>query len=334
MARGRTISASHLTKLDKSVLELCKTISLAVKEVITTDELKKDFCNNYGKVSMTRDAGAGRGGGKLQRDALCVRGRQGKAPYSNRNLRWHPLVVASQKIDFAKPIERIEIEGEDNSQTLIFVVNINGNERKYSSDIVHKLPYRFVVLPEHWKPHINRLKHWNDTLWTQNSCVIPAMESCEWWHALEVYAFLAITVAIEYYNVDFKLIYDKVLNILKNQQIDEQLTLPSDSFPSLQDDFINCPVCKKSLSDNLEEFRNNKRIETWQPAWSSSKRSEGEDGSNQILHIEPLIETEIRHKVGKVKFGHRWCNVAMTDHSLDEALDFFEYIIRAHNRIN
>ena len=120
---------------------------------------------------------------------------------------------------------------------------------------------------------------------------------------------------------------------MKNQQIDLEINLPSSDFPSQESDFMNCPVCKKSLSDNLEEFRTNERIKTWQPAWSPSKRSEGEDGSNQILHIEPLLETEIRHKVGKVKFGHRWCNVAMTDHSLDEALDFFEYIIRAHNRI-
>ena len=112
MATGRTVSANHLTKLDKSVLELCKEISTTVKENIEDKELKKEFWNDYGKVSLTRDAGAGRGGGKLQRDALCVRGRQGKAPYSNRNLRWHPLTVAAQEITFARPIEGIEIEGE------------------------------------------------------------------------------------------------------------------------------------------------------------------------------------------------------------------------------
>jgi hypothetical protein len=330
MATGRTISANHLTELDKNVLELCKSISVIVKNYINDEGLKKDFWNNFGKISMTRDAGAGRGGGKLQRDALCVRGRQGKAPYSNRNLRWHPLVVAAQNIDFAKPIERIEIDGEDDAQTLIFVVKINGEEISYPSDKVYELSERFVVLPEHWIPHIDKLKHWNDTLWTQNSCIIPAMEACEWQDAVEVYAFLAITVAIEYYNIDFNKIYNEILKLLKNQKIEN---FPSNNFPINEIDFKSCPVCKKSLSDTLSEFRSNKRVETWQPAWSSSKRSEGEDGSNQILHIEPLIETQIRHKVGKVKFGHRWCNVAMTDHSLDETLDFFEYIIRAHNRI-
>ncbi len=333
MAKGRTISANFLTDLDKEVLKLCEIISLKIKSKIKNDKLKKDFWNKFGKISLSRDAGAGRGGGKLQRDALCVRGRQGKAPYSNRNLRWHPLVVAAEKIDFAKPIKRIEIEGDEDTQTLVFVVDINGTEKKYPSDIVYELPERFVVLPHHWKPHINILKHWNDILWTQNSCIIPAMEACEWWHAVEVYAFLAITVAIEYYNIDFKDIYEEIINILKNQQINAQITLPSDNFPLNEDDFRNCPVCKKPLSDTLEEFRIDKRSKTWQPAWSPSKRDEGEDGSNQILHIEPLIETEIRHKVGKVKFGHRWCNISMTDHSLDETLNFFEYVLKAHKKI-
>ena len=333
MATGRTISANHLTDLDKLVLELCKKISTIIKNNIEDNELKKEFWNDFGKVSLTRDAGAGRGGGKLQRDALCVRGRQGKAPYSNRNLRWHPLTVAAQEISFARPIERIEIEGEDNTQTLVFIVNINGEEIRYSADKVHELPERFVVLPEHWIGHIDNLKLWNDTLWTQNSCVIPAMEACEWWNAVEVYAFLAISVAVEKFNLDFEYIYHAVIEVIKNQEIDNNINLPTNSFPNNEEEFKNCPVCKKSLSDTLSEFRDDEREETWQPAWSSSKRSEGEDGSNQILHILPLIETEIRHKVGQVKFGHRWCNVAMTDHSLEEALDFFEYIVRAHNRI-
>ena len=186
-------------------------------------------------------------------------------------------------------------------------------------------------MPHHWKSHINKLKHWNDILWTQNSCVIPAMEACEWWHAVEVYAFLAITVAVEFYNVNFREIYEEIITILKNQQID-QISLPSYNFPSNEDDFRNCPVCKRPLSNTLEEFRYAKRSETWQPAWSPSKRAEGEDGSNQILHIEPLIESQIRHKVGKVKFGHCWCNITMTDHSLYETLNFFECVLKAHNK--
>ena len=31
-------------------------------------------------------------------------------------------------------------------------------------------------------------------------------------------------------------------------------------------------------------------------------------------------------------FGHRWCNVAMIDHSIDETVDFMEYIVNAHRK--
>ena len=333
MATGRTISANFLTDLDKQVLNLCKDISLCIYNNISAQEAKKNFWDKFGKVSNSRDAGAGVGGGKIQRDSLCTRGRQGKAPYSNRNLRWHPLVISAQNISFATPIERIEIEGDDSAKTLIFVVKINNEEEKFPSDKVHELPKRFVALPEHWVPHVEKLKYWNDTLWTQNSCIITSMEACEWWNAVEIFAFLSISVAVEYYNVDFTDIYFKIINTLNSQRVDQNIQIPSPNFPSSKEDFIKCPVCKRPLSDNLENFRQTQREKTWQPAWKSSKRSEGEDGSNQILHILPLVETEIRHKVGQVKFGHRWCNVAMSDHSLEETLDFFEYIINAHGRI-
>lgn len=82
MATGRTISASFLTDLDKQILELCGAISQIISDCIPTAEEKKHFKENFGKLSKTRDAGAGRGGGKLQRDALCTRGVQEKVNFN------------------------------------------------------------------------------------------------------------------------------------------------------------------------------------------------------------------------------------------------------------
>ena len=148
MATGRTISASFLTDLDHRVIELCESISLAIYNSISKNEFKAEFKKEYGKISYTRDAGLGLGGGKLQRDAVCTRGRTGKAPFSNRNLRWPPLVVAENKPDFARKIERIEIGGHDDGQVLIFVVkDRKGKEFKFPSDKVHEMPERFA-LPE------------------------------------------------------------------------------------------------------------------------------------------------------------------------------------------
>jgi len=218
MATGRTISASFLTEKDKKVFSLCESVSKSLIENVPKEK-RDQFVEEFAKLSKeTRDGGAGRGGGKLERDALCTRGRQGKAPFSNRNLRWHPLVVVESLHKYAKEIERIEIEGEDDNQVLVFVIKEKRREIKYKSDKVHELPERYAVLPKHWIAHINRLKHWNDTLWTQNSCVIPSLEACEWWDAVETYALLGIIMATEVFGAKFNKTYSDAINILKKQK--------------------------------------------------------------------------------------------------------------------
>jgi len=335
MATGRTISASFLTALDTKVIELCDSISKVIYNHISNNEFKKEFKKECGKISFTRDSGLGRGGGKLQRDAVCTRGRQGKAPFSNRNLRWHPLVVAENKPNFAKKIERIEIEGEDDAQVLIFVVkDSTGRKIKYPSDRVHEIKERFVALPKHWFPHISRLKHWSDSLWTQNSCAIPAIEACDWVDSIETYAVLGMALAVDLYGANFETLYGEVKGILQNQNINRSIVLPSQIFPTDKNDIIKCPVCKLNISRNLERFRSSGRGTTWQPAWRSSKKREGDDSSIQVMHVNPLLENEIKHNASNVRYGHRWCNVSMTDHSLDETLDFMEFVVRAHNRCN
>ncbi|MCX7839903.1 MAG: hypothetical protein N2559_10695 [Anaerolineae bacterium] len=304
-------------------------ISQEIANCIEDPIQRKKFMSEFGKTSNTRDGGMGVGAGKLQRDALCTRGRQGKAPFSNRNLRWHPLVVAEICPAWAKPILRIEIE---NDELLVFVVKEDGRVRKYPADKVHEMSQRYVALPESWMPHINVLKSWNDTLWTQNSCVIPILEACDWQDAVETYALLGIAVAVEFFDADFARVYEVVTRTLARQKVDSKVSLPSSRFPSNQGDFTNCPVCRVSIAKNAAQMPERVREKVWQPAWRSTKREEGEDSSIQLMHVQPLVESEMRHHAGNVRYGHRWCNVAMTDHSLDETLDFMEYIVRAHNR--
>ena len=271
----------------------------------------------------------GLGAGKLQRDAICTRGRGGKAPFSNRNLRWHPLVVSAEKPHFAKEIERIEIEGD----TLVFVIiNKKGKEEKYPADKVHELPERYAAISKHWQPHIQTLKNWNDVQWTQNSCVIPALEACEWWDSVETYAVLGIAVAVELFKTDFRKTFTKITNILKTQVLDKKVKLPSKLFPKLKEEITLCPISKISIAEHLDQFRKEERSQTWQPIWRISKKGEGEDASIQIMHLYPLIEKDIRHNAANVRYGFRWCNVAMTDHSIEETLDFMEHIVRVHGR--
>ncbi|MBM3130093.1 MAG: hypothetical protein FJ009_15900 [Chloroflexi bacterium] len=329
MATGRTVSASFLTERDARVVKLCGSISKQIADCIDDENNRKKFLNDFGKTSDTRDGGMGVGAGKLQRDALCTRGRQGKAPFSNRNLRWHPLVVAETCPNWAQPISRIEIE---NDELLVFVVKENGRSKKYRADKVHEMRQRYAALPACWVPHIDTLKIWNDTLWTQNSCVIPILEACDWQDAVETYAVLGIAIAVAFFGVDFSRVYAQVTQTLEQQKIASQVSLPSPNFPSDRTEIINCPVCRVSIAKSAARLTERVRAKVWQPAWRSTKREEGEDSSIQLMHVKPLVESEPRHHVGNVRYGHRWCNVAMTDHSLDETLDFMESIVRAHNR--
>jgi len=331
MATGRTISASFLTKKDEKIIFLCEKISKIIISFIPEDK-KNDFIKGYGKISYTRDGGMGVGSGKLQRDAICTRGRQGKAPFSNRNLRWHPLIVSENLFDYAREIKRIEIKGKNDTQVLVFVVEEKGREIKYPSDKVYEMPEKFVILPKHWLPHIDKLKNWNDVLWTQNSCVIPSIEACEWSDSVETYSLLGIILAVEFYKSNFDKVYSAVANVLRKQTIDKNIKLPSENFPKKDLDILNCPMCKTSILKNPANLPDRTRIKTWQPSWRSGKREEGEDSSIQIMHVKPLVENELKHNAGNVRYGHRWCNVSMTDHSLDETLDFMEYIIKVHKK--
>jgi len=329
MATGRTVGASLLTEKDRKIIGLAESISNILNEAIRNPDAKRDFQQNYSKISYTRDAGTGRGAGKLQRDALCTRGRQGKAPFSNRNLRWHPLVVADKKIPHAKPIDKLEVEGD---KALVFVIN----RKRYYPEEVYKLEERYVVLPEHWIPHIDVLKNWTDSDWTANSCIIPALESTEWWHALESFVVLALSIVGTLYDVrDIDSLIKSVSNLLKNQDIDRKIKLPTDILKRIlrdKESLLLCPLCRSRLDSNVADLPERERDSVWQPEWRTAKRAEGEDKSIQIMHLKPLIESAIIHTPENVRYGHRWCNVSMTDHSIDETLDFMEHVVDVHGR--
>jgi len=329
MATGRTVGASLLAEKDRKIIGLAESISNILNEAISNPDAKKHFQQNYSKISYTRDAGTGRGAGKLQRDALCTRGRQGKAPFSNRNLRWHPLVVADKEIPHAKPINKIEVEGE---KALVFVIN----REKYYPEEVYKLEKRYVVLPEHWIPHVDVLKNWTNSDWTANSCIIPALESTEWWHALESFVVLGLSVIgtlYDIHNIDRLIV--SITNLLKNQDIDKKIKLPTDILKDNlidKEDLLLCPLCKSRLDSNVADLPERERDSVWQPQWRKVKRAEGEDKSIQIMHLKPLVENTIIHTAENVRYGHRWCNVSMTDHSIDETLDFMEHVVKVHGR--
>ncbi|MHA1228681.1 MAG: hypothetical protein ACTSPV_18300, partial [Candidatus Hodarchaeales archaeon] len=200
MATGRTISATELTKKDKWALEICRNISEVLADLISNDNSKNEFMKEYGRVHLSRDAGIGRAGAKLQRDALCTRGKQGKAPYSNRNLRWHPLVIAMETPNYAEEVEEIVID----SRTLVFIIN---GDLWYPKNI-HKLPKIYCAPFDKWFAIKDELVQWTDDDWTNNSCIIPAMEYSTLEYSVEAFAILGIAIISNFYDIDLLKAYN------------------------------------------------------------------------------------------------------------------------------
>lgn len=325
MAKGRTVSALELTEKDRNALETCLRISETLRDLIPKRDKKKGYWNVFGKVHMSRDAGLGRGGGKLQRDALCTRGRTDKAPFSNRNLRWHPLIVAYETPSYANEVDEIKIK----NRKLVFI--IGGKE--YTPEQIHTLNDVYCAPLHKWENLVNKLKDWDDTDWTNNSCVIPAAEYSPINFSVETFSLLGLIVTSTFYEVNILETYDKIRSILKAGLENIGYSI-SKYFPSKEkiEEVVNCPLCLAPVNALPAKIDFSSRPQIWQPLWRKSKRKEGEAESLQLTHVKPLVESEIRHTCEFTRYGHRWCNVTMADHSVDETLNFMKAVIEAHEK--
>ncbi len=321
MAEGRTVSATELTDKDKWALKICLSIGESLADLISHNDSKKDFTKKYGRVHLSRDAGLGLAGAKLQRDALCTRGRQGKAPYSNRNLRWHPLIIAMETPDYAEEVEEVTTD----NKSLVFIID---GDLWYPKD-VHKLPKAYCTPFDKWYTIKDELVQWTQEDWTNNSCVIPAMEHSTLEYSVETFAILGISIVSNFYNVDPLKSYNVTLEVFKEHHYS-----PSSEYPKQSDivGIILCPLCLTPLNSPPANLNLPVREEVFQAPWRRAKRGEGEAGSLQLFHVVPLKESEIYHTPRLVRYGHRWCNVTTADHSVDETVDFMRAVVEAHER--
>lgn len=321
MAKGRTIAATELTEKDRRALNICREISNCLARLIENEEGRNHFIKEYGRVHLSRDAGLGRAGSKLQRDALCTRGRTDKAPFSNRNLRWHPLVVSFEVPEGLAEVEEVVIEGK----SLVFIID---GELWYPAD-VHRLPKGYCAPLDKWFPIREELAQWNDDDWTRNSCVIPAMEYSTLEYSLECFAVLGIAVVSNFYAVKPLEAYDILSEFFAKIGY-----IPSSEFPqrNMIEEITLCPLCLTPLNKPPAGLELPEREEVFQPPWRPTKREEGEPESLQLFHTEPLRESKIHHKPNLTRYGHRWCNVATADHSIIETIDFMRAILEAHER--
>lgn len=323
MAKGRVISVRKLNRKDKIILESCEQISKLIMNKLP-EVHQNEFWNNYGKVHYSRDAGAGRSGGKLQRDALCTPGKGAKDPLSNRNLRWHPLVVANTIPEgFNQCNLRI-----DNEEKTIYIV-INGEE--WLPEDIYKLSKPYCLTPQEWSPYNDILNEWEMKDWNQNNMIILASEYSPWYDALETFAILGIIIGASFYNGNLEHLYQEVTEFLSKIELDD-INLPSDKFPSCDDKLLMCPICSASINGSIASLPKTDKQISWIAPWKSEKRAI-DDSELWTFHMNPLIESEVKHNAQNVRFGHRWCAISKSDHSISYYLDYMKRVLENHGKI-
>lgn len=321
MAQGTTAGNKLLTKRDQLFLQAGADLGVVLAETVPSSR-REEFKSDWSRVSTnTRDAGYGRGGGALQRDAFCTRGHGGKVPLSNRNLRWHPLVAAYRIPQGFEPMT-VRVSGKN----LVFVDRAG---QDWPVEHVHKLTKPHCVEYESWQAIAELVKDWSHSDWTQNSVVIPASEYCSAEDALETFAILGVTAA-SVCGASGKDAYVRASGFLREFGTDNSLPVPSLRFPDETRviDLVVCPLCRENVVGPPGRVELARREPTWSAPWLSRKRGEGEGSSIQLTHVRPLIEREVRHTAEFTRYGHRWCNVAMADNDLDDVVAFFHRVTK------
>jgi hypothetical protein len=191
------------------------------------------------------------------------------------------------------------------------------------------LPKVYCAPFDKWYAIKDELVQWTDDEWTNNSCVIPAMEHSTLEYSVETYSILGIAVVSNFYYVPPLKAYNTTLRIFKEHNYDLSPKYPKQNEI---DKIILCPLCLALLRSPPANLALPDREEVFQPPWRKSKREEGEAESLQLFHTVPLKENIIHHTPELVRYGHRWCNVAMADHSVDETVDFMRVVVEAHER--
>jgi len=306
MATGRIISASFLTDFDKKVIELCEKISDTIFNSITDKELRKEYNNLFGKVIYTRIATPKVL--KIQKDALYI---NNELVDNFTQIRWHPLLESENEIEHAKKIVRIQTKSKNNKEFFesdkLLTIQHDGKFLDFWIDDSFNLPERYYFILEEKEFYPFRGDIFN--------YFIPSKESCNWWQAVEVFAHLSITVAVNFFSIDFHSIYEKIVNILSHQEIDKKIEIPSLQFSKLFDDFIICPLCKTKITDETVKESLLSKI-----------------SALQLIYIKPLIENEIRHNASNVRYGHRWCNKVLNGYSVEQTINIFGEILKSHGK--
>ena len=63
-------------------------------------------------------------------------------------------------------------------------------------------------------------------------------------------------------------------------------------------------------------------------------KAKNKDHALQIMHLKPLRESEFRHNAKNVRYGHRKCNIMMSDHDVEDTIKLMKDIVENHRKKN
>jgi len=143
------------------------------------------------------------------------------------------------------------------------------------------------------------------------------INTCNWYDSVEVFAFLGISVAINFFETNFDYLYSKIEKILNSQQIDTKIKLPQSLFPNQSEEYIICPLCKTSISNGISDLFDNKL-------------------DSVFLRIAPVyLKTKIdenQHNAKNVRFAHKWCSSILNSRSVDATIFTLSDILKSHGK--
>ncbi len=155
----------------------------------------------------------------------------------------------------------------------------------------------------------------NDLRWNM---VQTSADACQWYESVEVFAVLSMSLAINFYKVEFENIFLQINDIIKNQVIDTSIQLPTKYFPTSKDDYILCPVCKTPLSNGISDLLGNKQDDVFSKITT--------------IYLRPLSKEKNMHNAENVRYAHKWCANILNSRSVEDTIDTLSQILKSHNK--
>lgn len=239
---------------------------------------------------------------KIKRDALCTRGDNRLTPYKNRARRWkYPIVLFPGEV---APAEwrrvNIEVVRESEGDKVSFSIGDEGWGKYF---LLEEWFRKLKDLPNEAKGAVGCYKigiPYREAA-TEENCLIIAK-------TLAYQAHRIFGEDHEYIAKEYPALAEAVARY-------RHLQGPE------------CPLCKELMSpDGFIEEQSDSSM-------PFAKQKESEDQVLQLFHIDPLRSGAFLHRPGNVSWGHRRCNLAVSQHTIDETLDWFEQVLKNHGRI-